>query len=145
MLEVLIRYLHFIAILAMFSALVAEHLLIKAQLSGPELRRLAIVDAIYGVSALLVLTAGLLLWFWVGKPADFYTGNPVFHAKLSAFILVALLSVYPTVFFLRHRKASGPVVEVPRRIVLLIRIQLTILLLIPLLAVLMARGYGLPS
>ena len=142
MLEITIRYLHFIGILGIGSTLVAEYLLLKPALTVPEVRRLAFIDALYGLSAISVLAAGLTLWFWVGKPAGFYTANPVFHIKLVAFVLLGLLSVYPTVFFIRSRKTQAALVEVPGRVVRLIRIELAVLAVIPLLAVLMARGYG---
>ncbi|MEI8595362.1 DUF2214 family protein [Photobacterium sp. Hal280] len=98
MFEVVIRYFHFIGIFALFSVLVVEHMLIKRRLTAEEMHRLARWDAVYGIAAVVVLLAGLALWFLVGKPADFYTANPVFHAKVTLFLIVAALSVFPTVF-----------------------------------------------
>lgn len=144
MTELLIRYAHFLAIIVFASLLVAEHILVKAELSATEIRRVALFDAIYGISALAVLLAGLALWLWVGKPAQFYTQNPVFHAKLTAFVVMALFSILPTIFFIRNRNATGTVL-VPKRIINCIRVELLMLVLIPLLAVFMAQGYGLPS
>lgn len=143
MLDILIRYIHFLGILGLASTLVAEHLLVKKELTVPEVRRLAAIDAAFGVSAGITLAAGLSLWLWVGKPASFYTGNPLFHMKFGAFLLVGLMSVYPTLFFIRNRKSQARVVEVPGRVMVLIRAELAILTFIPLLAVLMARGFGL--
>lgn len=143
MLELSIRYLHFIGILVLVSMLVVEHLLLKGELLADELRRLARVDAIYGISALVVLATGLTMWLLVGKPAGFYTANPVFHAKVTLFILLALLSIYPTIFLTRHRRSASASVSVPRLIPVLLRIELFGIIVIPLLAVLMARGVGL--
>ncbi len=143
MLEVLVKYLHFLGIFGVVSALVAEHLLTKTQLTGPEVKRLAAIDAVYGISAVTVLAAGLSLWLWVGKPSAFYTDNPVFHIKVTAFLLVGLLSIYPTIFFIKHRKSSNPAITVPGKVIGLIRAELFILAFIPLLAILVARGYGL--
>ena len=39
------------------------------------------------------------------KGSDFYLHNPWFHAKLGAFLLAALVSLWPTVAFLRWRRA----------------------------------------
>src|SRR3546814_6213195 len=36
---------------------------------------------------------------------DFYLHNPWVHAKVGAFVLVGLVSIWPTVRFLRWRKA----------------------------------------
>jgi putative membrane protein len=68
----------------------------------------------------------------------------VFLTKISLFGVAALLSIYPTVFFLKHRK--GPEkqsVAIPKSLRLILKIELALILLIPLLAVLMARGVGL--
>lgn len=142
--EILLRYLHFISIFFLVSALVAEHLLLKGQMTRSEIQRLAIVDAIYGISALLAVTAGLFLWFGVGKPSIFYTQNWIFHVKVTLVILMAILSIYPTVFFIKHRKGSSPeeLVTIPRSVKMLVRLELTLVLLIPLFAVFMAKGVG---
>lgn len=143
MAEILVRYVHFIAIIMLSASLVVEHLLLSVDHSANRLRRLAAVDAIYGISALTVLAAGLLLWFVVGKPSAFYSQNWVFHLKLSLFGAIALLSIYPTIFFLRNRQKNPQEVRVPKVIVNLVRVELTLLFFIPLCAVFMARGYGL--
>lgn len=143
--ESLVRSIHFIGIFILFAALVSEHLLIKPEMSKLEIKKLVMVDAIYGVSAITVLVAGLLLWFVVGKPSDFYSHNPVFHTKLTLFVLIAVLSIYPTVFFMKNRNPQVAITKVPRKIIILIRIQLLLVLMIPFLATAMARGIGLGS
>ena len=142
LIEILIRYLHFIGIIVLSSVLVAEHVLIKSQISKSDLRRLVVIDAVYGISALVVFTAGLALWLWVGKPSEFYSGNPVFHAKLTVFVLMGLLSITPTRFIFRQRNVTEDVIDVPRYIIHFVRAELTLLIIIPLLAVFMAKGYG---
>ena len=143
MMELFVRYVHFLGIFALVSALVVEHLLIKSELSLAEVKRLAAIDGIFGFSALLVLGAGLTLWLWVGKPAEFYTANPMFHAKLTAFIVLGLLSIYPTLFLLKSRRKGLAITQVPKKIIMFVRAELLLVLIIPLLAVLMARGHGL--
>ena len=142
--EILLRYLHFISIFGIVGALVSEHLLLKDQMTAKEVRRLAIVDAIYGISAIIAVTAGLLLWFSYGKLADFYTKNWIFHLKIGLVIILALLSIAPTVFFVKHRKAEQPdrIIEIPAHVKWLLRFELLILFVIPLCAVLMAKGIG---
>lgn len=140
--DVAIRYLHFLAIMVMSSCLAAEHLLLTREISARRLRRLLLLDSLYGLSALTALGAGLALWLWVGKPASFYTSNPVFHLKLAVFVAIGLLSIYPTLFFIRQRKSGEGVIVVPGSIFWLVRTELVLLALMPLLAVVMARGYG---
>ncbi|TMO92286.1 DUF2214 domain-containing protein, partial [Pseudoalteromonas sp. S3178] len=83
--------------------------------------------------------------FAVGKPSEFYTKNPIFHAKVGLFLLIALLSIIPTVFLLKHRNTTAANLSVPQRIIVIKRLEMLLLLVLPLLAALMARGYGLPS
>lgn len=142
----LIRYAHFLGILVLFAALTAEHLLTARSIDGKRARLLARVDGIYGLGALITLGAGLamLVGLGFGKGTSFYLKNGIFHLKLTLFVVLALLSIRQTVFFLRHRKAEdAAVIEVPRAIIMLQRIQLLIVLAMPLLGVLIARGVGL--
>jgi|SRR5687768_570434 len=142
--DLLIRYFHFLAMFAMFSLLTVQHMLLKGQVEGKLMKKISVLDAAYGVSALVVLLAGLGMWFWVGKPAGFYSQNWVFHTKLTLFVLVAIISFIPTRFILKNRRATGTVI-VPKSIVMCIRMELLLLCIIPLLAVLMANGVGYVS
>lgn len=143
--EIVLRYLHFISIFAIVGTLVSEHLLLKPQLTRKEIGRLASIDGIYGLAALLLLGVGLTLWLGgIGKPTDYYSKNWIFHTKLTLFVLIGLFSIYPTIFFLKNRKGNpDDVVSVPKSIFLLLRLELLLLFIIPILAGLMAKGIGL--
>lgn len=140
---ILFRYLHFFAIFVLAGAVVIENMAVKPTITGEDARNLAKVDAIYGLSAVLVAIFGIVLWQWVGKPSDFYSYNPLFLAKIGLFILVALLSIYPTVFFFKHRKATSDSISVPAAIRRILRVEIVLLCMIPVLATLMTRGVGL--
>jgi putative membrane protein len=142
--EILLRYLHFISIFAIVGSLASEHLLLRKTLTRGEIGRLANIDAVFGIAAVVLVIVGLTLWFGgFGKPAVYYTKNWVFHTKITLFILVGLLSIYPTLFFLRNRKGDPQqVVDVPSRVFWMIRFELVLLFIIPLLAGLMAHGVG---
>jgi putative membrane protein len=131
MLYALFRTLHFIAILALTAALIIENMALKPTINGEDARNLAKVDAVYGVAAALTLLFGLSLWLWIGKPAEFYSQNPIFQLKLGLFFLLALLSIYPAIFFIRNRKSTATTIAVPRLIGVLTKLEL------------MARGIGL--
>jgi len=143
--EILLRYIHFISIFAIVSSIASEHLLLKKELTRKEILRLSRIDAVYGIAALTLLGAGLTLWLGsVGKPAEFYTRNWIFHTKITCFLIVGLLSIYPTVFFIKNRKGSpDEVIAIPKMLVMMVRMELLLLLIIPLLAGLMAKGIGL--
>jgi putative membrane protein len=141
--EILLRYLHFISIFAVVSTVVAEHLILKPQMTRREIKRLSSIDGVYGLASILVVGAGLTMWFGVGKPAEYYTQNWIFLTKMGLFVIVGLLSIYPSVFFARQRKGDpAELVELPNSIKWSIRAELLLLALIPLMATLMARGIG---
>lgn len=144
--EIIIRYLHFISIFIIVSSVVAEHLFLKPQMTKAELERLSLIDAFYGIASISAVGAGLYLWLGgIGKPAAFYTENPIFLTKVGLLIIAGLLSIYPTVFFLKNRKGEdkNELVDIPKSIKMIVRIELLILFTIPLLATLMSRGVGL--
>jgi putative membrane protein len=142
--EIVLRYIHFISIFAITSSLVAEHLLLRKQMTRAEIGRVARIDAVYGIGALTLLCAGLTLWLGgFGKPSVYYTMNWIFLTKISLFAVIGLLSIYPTVFFLKNRK--GDQVEnipIPAKVFMMLRLELVLLAIIPLLAGMMARGIG---
>jgi putative membrane protein len=139
--ELIIRYFHFIGIFFLFASLVSEHLLIEKNMTRMAIKRLSIVDMVFGFSVAIVLVTGLLLWLVYGKPALYYGENPVFHTKVFLFVIIGLLSIYPTFFFLKNRKGTpDETVGIPKRLVMMIRLELLLVTIIPLLAVIMAKG-----
>jgi putative membrane protein len=141
--EIWVRYAHFISIMVLTSTLLLENVLIAKTLSAASVRKLALIDGIYGLAAFCVAISGVLLWMSVGKPKEFYSTNPIFHTKLALFVLVAVLSVLPTIFFLKHRKTSQMEIVLPNYVITIKKLELVILIFIPLCAVMMARGIGL--
>ncbi|GAB4403372.1 MAG: DUF2214 family protein [Microscillaceae bacterium] len=143
-LEILVRYVHFVSVFTIVATLFAEWVLLKKEMRPSEIARLGLIDAVYGLSAITLLGAGFTLWFVVGKPAAFYSFNWIFWLKLGLFTLIGLLSIYPTVFFLKNGKKNLPdtPIAVPRLVHQMVVAELLILLLLPLLASLMARGIG---
>ncbi|MFT5834284.1 MAG: putative membrane protein [Cognaticolwellia sp.] len=144
--EIIIKYLHFVFIFIVVSTVVAEHLLLKPQLTKAELQRIARIDGLYGISSIFVVAAGLYLWLGeIGKPAAFYTENHLFLTKVGLFVIVGLLSIHPTIFFLKNQKGEDDteLVDIPKSIKIVLRIELLILFTMPLLATMMAKGIGL--
>jgi putative membrane protein len=140
--DIIVRYLHFVGIISLAGMLMGQNILIAKQMSEEQLMKLTIIDALYGMSALIVLASGLLLWFWVGKPSEFYTASIVFHIKFGLFLVVALLSIASTIFFVKNRTPHAGLVNIPAILITLKRLELLLVFLIPLLAVLMAGGIG---
>jgi putative membrane protein len=141
-------YLHFLSIFLLFALLTLEHRLFKLPLDLERARSLVRIDLAYGLSAGAVLVTGLARVFWYGKGVDYYLHNSVFHAKMGLFVLIAALSSYPTFVFLNWRNSlkAGQVPELSPRmaklVIMTIRLELLLALIMPLLAALMARGFG---
>ncbi|MEJ7645330.1 MAG: DUF2214 family protein [Chryseolinea sp.] len=142
--EIFLRYAHFVCIFAIVGSLVSEHMLLKKSMSRKEISRLSRIDAVYGIAALLLVGAGLTLWFGdVGKPSYFYSKNWIFHTKITLFVAIGLLSIVPTIFFTKNRKGNPEeMVSVPPSVFMMLRLELLFLFIMPLLAGLMAHGIG---
>ena len=132
-----LAFIHHLAAFGLVSALVVESVLIKGELTPAVARKLARTDRVLGISATLLLVVGLVRVFWFEKGAAYYFQNAAFLAKLGLFIAVALLSIYPTVKFIRGVDAAS----VPR-IRRILHLELAGVVLILLFAALMADGVG---
>ncbi len=141
----LFRLLHFAALFCLFGSIVIENIAIKAEINQEDIRNLAKIDRIAGFSVIAVTAFGLILWFSIGKPAEFYSSNIIFHWKLAVFLLLIIIATFPAVFFHKNRLSTEPTLEVPRLIRVLLKAELLLMLIIPILAFLMARGIGLEA
>ena len=148
-LQALVAYLHYVSILFTGMLLAYELILFRPELGVREARLLGRIDLLYFGSAMAILATGILRMFWFGKGAEFYLANPLFYAKVGLFVAVAMLSIPPTLTFLRWRPglAAGqaPLLTAAevRRVRRFLHAEMGLFLLIPLPAALMARGIGL--
>lgn len=144
-----ISFLHFAAAFGVFGTLLAEWLLLRRTPDLADARRLQQLDRWYGMSAVLVLVAGLLRAWRYEKGLDFYLATPFFHAKLTFFVLLGLLSIYPTVVFIRWgretRRGQVPVLPAGqhRTLIRLVKLELLAFAAVVACATLMAKGAGL--
>ena len=147
-LEAILSYLHLLAILTMVVFVASEAALCRAQwLNAAVVERLAKVDRIYGIAALAVLATGVTRTLLGVKGTAWYWSNPLLHMKLTLFVVVGVISIFPTLTFLRWRKAVRADGSLPNEAQIararrLVMVQAHIIAVIPLLAVFLARGYG---
>ena len=141
--------LHHLLVLGLVAMLVAESVLLRGSLDRNVLQRLAGIDRGYGICAMGLIVVGIARVVYGIKGHDFYLHNPWFHAKMGAFVLVGLLSILPTVRFLRWRKALAanpiylPDAAEIAKLRNLVRFELVLLAAIFVLAAGMARYGGL--
>ena len=113
-----------------------------------DAKRIQASDRVYGMLAIVVLGVGFLRVYHFEKGKAFYAANPFFQAKLMLFLGVGLLSIYPTIRFLRWRAQTkqglAPVLAAReyKTIMTVLRMELLLLLATALCASLMARGLG---
>nr|MDQ6926904.1 DUF2214 family protein [Candidatus Eremiobacteraeota bacterium] len=128
------------------SLLAGELFVLRKTLPADLVRRLQGIDRWYGITAGLVIASGLARLFLGLKGAAFYTHNPVFWTKMGLFVAVALISIAPTMAYVRwnaRRSADGSVVLDDAefsRLRRLLWLQAGLFLFIPLCATFMARG-----
>jgi putative membrane protein len=139
-------FLHHLCFVALFVTLTVEMVLLRQTLTVENARRLLTVDGIYGAFAAALLVIGLLRVFFFEKGFAYYWSSHAFLTKLGLFIIVGILSIIPTVEFLKWRKdlkeGRVPLVD-PARIKKLRQImhfELTGLVLILFFAAWMAKG-----
>ena len=146
--DAILQFLHISAILALVVFITSEAAICRPEWMNADIvNRLVTVDRIYGIAAMAVLVTGFIRIYWGTKGAAWYWGNWLLHLKLTAFVVVALISIAPTLRFLRWRKAvradgTLPTADEVRRTRKLVMLQAHIIPLVPLAAVFLARGFG---
>lgn len=147
-LEALLAYAHVLSILGLVVFLSAEAALCRTEwLNEAVVRRLGRVDLLYGLFAVLVLASGLARIHFGMKGSGWYWSHPLLHLKLTLFVVIGLISIPPTLAFRRWRRALDagqglPDAPAVRRVRRLVMIESHLLVLLPLAAVFLARGFG---
>jgi putative membrane protein len=140
--------LHHIAAFTVAATLVYEFVAFRRNLTVEEARRILHVDSAYGISAGLLIVVGLLRVFYFEKGSAFYLNNTMYWIKMGLFLLAGLISIYPTVRFLKWRPAlkenKAPEISDDefKKIRLVVHLELACILLILFVAPMMARGIG---
>lgn len=147
-LEAVLAYLHLLAILTMVVFISSEAALCRVQwLNAAVVERLAKIDRVYGIAALAVIATGVARTVWGIKGTAWYWTNPLLHAKLTLVVVIAVVSIFPTLTFMRWRKVMRNNGALPgeteiRKTRKLVMVQAHLLAIIPLVAVFLARGFG---
>ncbi len=143
-------YLHHLAAFLVVGTLMVELVLLRGELTPASARSVLRMDMVYGIAALVLLVVGFVRVLHTEKGSMYYFSSGPFLVKLALFILVAVLSIYPTIKFMGWRKAlrEGRVPNFAagtgRTIRMLIHIELTLIFVIILMAIMMARGVWYP-
>lgn len=148
MIDALLAYVHYAAMIFIALLLSVEYRTCRNGLTTEGVRLLARVDFLYMLAAILALASGVVRLVWFAKGPAFYLYNPVFYIKMALFVAVGLMSIPPTLQFMkwmRAVKSGARNVAEPWQVARVSRyllVELVLFALIPLMAVLMARGIG---
>lgn len=146
-LEAVLASLHLVAILTLVVFLSSQAALCRVEwMNAAVVERLVRLDVIYGVTALVLLLTGLARVVWGIKGMSWYLSQPLFHVKVTLFVVMVLLSVWPTLSFRRWRRqlrATGALPEACEvgRVRRLVMVQSHVLPVVAVLAVFWARGW----
>ena len=144
-----VAFLHHLLAFTLVACVAYEFLTFRKVMTIEEARRIQRVDLVYGISAGLLLIVGLLRVFIFEKGVNFYIHNPFFWVKMAAFALVALMSIDPTIRYIRWnqslREGHPPVISDAefKRTRMLLHLELVGIVVILLAAAMMARGIGM--
>ena len=98
--------IHLLALGVGLGAIWARGGALRRTLDNAGLRRVMSADAWWGIAALLWLSTGLVrLLAGLEKPTAAYMTNPMFMAKMTLFLFILLLELWPMVTFIRWRKS----------------------------------------
>lgn len=145
----LMAFLHHVFAFGLTACLIYEFIAFRQGMTIEEARRIQRVDLVYGISAGLLLVVGLLRVFFFEKGANFYMNSPFFWVKMTAFLIVGLISIDPTIRYIRWNKSLGenkmPVIDDRefKRTRLILGLEVIGIVIILLAAPLMARGVGM--
>src|SRR5690349_18543785 len=144
-LDAILAYLHFSAIFVLFAFLSVQVVMLRNPLDARGIRLIGRADLWYFGAAIAALITGFLRLGLGAKGADFYMSSWPFYVKIGLFLAVGLLSIQPTVTYIRWRRSlDDPAWKLDeaeqRRVRRLVMIEVHLAALIPLFAVTMARG-----
>ncbi len=143
MLDLVLAIAHHVAVFSLFGVLFAEIVLVRKGLDLATVARIGRIDLMYGVLAGLIVVVGFSRAVFAAKGWLYYSHNLFFHLKVATFVLIGLLSIPPTLAYIRWRRAgqapSDAQVAGVRR---WLWAEMLLFALLPAFAAAMARGYG---
>ncbi|BAQ62562.1 hypothetical protein GM3708_2968 [Geminocystis sp. NIES-3708] len=142
-------YFHYVSIGIIFAALATEFFTLKEELNLKEAWRILWADSAYGIAAIIVLATGILRVLYFAKDTAYYLNNPIFWVKITVYLIVGIVSLYPTISFLKwikslmEKKVPEITINKYKRLKGVIIFELIGFSIIPLFASMMARGISI--
>jgi putative membrane protein len=148
MVAALFAWLHLLAAGIGAGLLLTEYWLCRRMPDRTQARLLGTVDLGYQLALIASLATGLARALYYGQAADYYLGNRLFWLKIAIFLLVVLVAIAPTLQYIRWNREArtaptfAPLTRDLERVRASISLGLGLWLVLPLIGILVARGYG---
>jgi putative membrane protein len=105
-LSAILSLLHLLALpLGLAGVFLRGRALKTEPMTEEALSRAFAADTSWGIAAMLWISTGVLRVFFQGKDPEFYVRNGLFWMKVSLFLLVFLMELFPMVTLIRWRVA----------------------------------------
>ena len=144
----LFAWLHLLAAGVAAGLLLTEHWLCRRIPDRAQVRLLGQVDLGYQLALIASLATGLARALYYGQDAAYYLANRLFWLKIALFVGIAVIAIGPTLQSIRWNRearsapAFAPLTREVERVRAAVTLGLGLWLVLPLIAVLVARGYG---
>jgi putative membrane protein len=140
--DLILAILHHFFVFALFGVLFSEFVVVRRGMDAAAARVVAI-DAWYGVLAAVIVIVGFSRAIFAAKGGAYYAHHAFFWAKIGMFLVIGLLSVPPTLAFLKWRRAgASPTAEAVAKARRYLWMEVALFPLLSAFAAAMARGYG---
>jgi putative membrane protein len=143
-------WLHLVTLGAGVGLLLAEHWMCRRMPDRLQARLLGQVDLGYQLALIGAFATGLARALYYGQDAAYYLANRLFWLKIGLFIALAAVAVGPSLQYLRWNReartkpAFAPLTREVERVRAAIALGLGFWLILPLVSILVARGFGVP-
>ncbi|KJH86760.1 membrane protein [Pseudomonas fluorescens] len=141
--------IHLLAFALGFWAVLTRSTALRRLAGGADaVRNVLVADNVWGLSALVLLvTGGMRAFAGYEKGSDYYLHQPLFHLKMTLFVLILLLEIAPMIALIKWRMAlgKGAAIDSSRagRFARISHLEALLLMLMVVAATGMARGVRL--
>jgi len=140
-------WLHLLAIGVGAGMLLAEYWLCRRMPDRIQVRLLGQVDMGYQLALIGSLATGLARALYYGQDVQYYLANRLFWLKIAIFFMIVVVAIAPTLQYIRWNREARtaptftPLERDVERARASIALGLGLWLILPLIAILVARGY----
>jgi putative membrane protein len=148
MVAALFAWLHLLAAGIGAGLLMTEYWMCRRTPDRTQARLLGTVDLGYQLALIASLATGLARAIYYGQAADYYLANRLFWLKIAIFLAIVLVAIAPTLQYIRWNREArsaptfAPLTRDLERVRASISLGLGLWLVLPLIGILVARGYG---